>query len=215
MSDTKPNEITTCGANNFAASGHIRVLIDMDEVLCDFVGAALRVHGWSRDQFNALHVKGRWDMTITLGLTAEQFWRPINREGSHFWEWLKPLPWYREVLAQVKSLTDDWLLVTSPGLCAKWNCPDSASYLGKAEWIKKHLGNDALTRYVPTIHKHALANNNTILIDDSFDNCTKFRQHGGGAIVFPTLHNHLWYISGDPMSVVWQHVEAIRSQRCT
>lgn len=64
----------------------MRIYLDMDGVLCDFVGAACKLHG--RDPATVTH----WNFFKDWGMTAEEFWRPIHEAGEDFWANLEPYP---------------------------------------------------------------------------------------------------------------------------
>lgn len=166
-----------------------RILLDLDEVLVDFVGPACRLHGLTNAQISRVRgrsLKSGWDIVplmaevVGRSFDAEEFWRPIT--GNYqFWENLPLLPWYQELLHIAIVHADDWYIVTSPSLCP------SSNY-GKARWALNHLGRLA-SKVVPTSHKHLMANERTLLIDDRPASIEKFRANDGHGIIFPALGN--------------------------
>ena len=52
--------------------------LDMDGVLCDFHGAACKIHGRQPSPWPA----GKWDIAAELGLTDRAFWDPIEAMGA-------------------------------------------------------------------------------------------------------------------------------------
>lgn len=170
----------------------MRILLDLDEVLCDFVGAACRVHGLPAG-FDP-RSNGEYSLEQQWGITSEQFWGPINAKGVEFWEGLEPKPWNDSLLKLVQDFTDDWAIVSNP-----MNSPYAAQ--GKLMWLQKHLGTQA-DRYCLTPHKYLLANPNSILIDDCEANIQAFNTAGGRAILFPSQGNSLYSICKDPIPCV-------------
>lgn len=162
------------------------ILLDMDEVLVDFVGGALKAHDWTQKRFERVHRLGEWSAASAMGMTEEEFWRPINAEGEKFWLQLHPLPWIHEVLRLVDAAVDEWYIVTSPS-------QSLAAYSGKALWLRRFFGSK-FDRFVITSHKHLLARSEVILIDDREETIYKFLKAGGEGIIFPSRYNllHCW-----------------------
>lgn len=153
------------------------IFVDLDDVLADFKGAALSIHNKSRSDVKSQD----WRLELSLNLTAEEFWAPIDNNPG-FWENLEPLPWMHDLLTLLESLADNVYILSAPSHC-------KSSYQGKLDWIHSQIGPD-YSKLILTPHKHLLANSNTVLIDDSPYNVSKFREHGGKAIKFP----HYWPI---------------------
>lgn len=188
----------------------VRIILDLDEVLTDFVGGACRawdadpkkvINCWSPGVWNDLapavsHAIGR-----PAPLSDDELWARLNGMGEGFWLGLKPLPWFDAVLDLVQSVTDDWFIVTSPGR-------SPSGYAGKAEWLRRTFGPD-FDRFAVTPHKHVFAAPETLLLDDCDANCHRFlhdpksgRPTGGQAVVFPRRWNHLYDYAADPLPVV-------------
>lgn len=178
------------------------VFVDMDEVLTDFVGAALEVHGWTREAYNRKVQKTSSPVATTLGLTRAMFWEPIAQRGVQFWRDLRPTPWFSDIMAFLQGLPCPWFVVSSPSNQV-W------AYTGKIMWLHDHIGPD-FDRFVSTSHKYLLAHPGCILIDDSEENCRYFGSYGGDAILFPAVHNRLSdpQCLADPLKSVrdsWYH----------
>ena len=120
--------------NTSILSENVRILLDMDEVLVDFIGGALQVHGWTREELDAVHNGEHWSITESMRLTLEEFWEPIHAKGWEFWMELQLTPWIEELLDWTDSVTDDWFVVTSPSRSVN-------SRVGKWKWLKRYLGN--------------------------------------------------------------------------
>lgn len=176
----------------------MRILLDLDDVLADFAGAAAKAHGYEVDHVKQLRRPGVWGDLAAYGCeTNDQFWKPIHDHQygeDFFWENIDPLPWYDELIELVTDTTSDWFIVTSPS-----RSPLSCS--GKIAWCHKWVGTQ-FDRCIPTRHKYVLANPNTVLIDDRDSNCEEFREHGGNAITFPSIGNHLHGLKDKPVEYV-------------
>ena len=171
--------------------GNFRMILDMDEVMVDFVGGALRAHGWTRKRLYAAWPPGEWDMAAPMGLTLEEFWAPLTAAGENFWTGLEPHPWLPRLLALVEGLTKDWYIVSSPSQC-------SSCHAGKARWLKTRFG-PHFDRFAITPHKHLFANPDTLLIDDRDETVRRFTDYGGVGLVFPARHNRLHRLADDPV----------------
>jgi len=163
----------------------MRILVDCHEVLADFTTAALKIHGYTREQFEKLpgYTPGARDLAKQLGISKGEFWFPINRAGAPFWRGLAVLPNAIALLEHVISLTNDWHIVSTPSR-------HSSSYAGIRQWVQFHI-DENFSRLVLMQDKHLLANPNTILIDDSEDNIREFATAGGNGFLFPAWHNQL------------------------
>lgn len=172
----------------------MRILIDMDECLVDFVAGAARLWGLSTQELDAKRTPGVWDITGPLGVTYEEFWAKIHEGGTDFWERLDSLPWFWNMIKLVEKYTKDWHIISSPS-------EEECSYTGKVRWLKRVMGR-SFSNFALTPHKQIFANNFTVLIDDREENCLKFREAGGYAIVFPNIGNSLYNKRANPLSYV-------------
>ena len=185
----------------------MNIYLDLDDVLCDFVGAALKLHGWTRPQWEAVQERGRWEMLTALGMTIDQFWQPIHDAGEAFWVNLEEKVHFRQLLALADHYggAGNWHIATSPSY-------SPSSYSGKARWIKDRLGFQ-FNRIIPIAHKYLLANERSLLIDDRADNVFDFIHHGGKGIIFPAIQNCLHEHSANPIPYVAQKLQELTS--CT
>ncbi len=170
----------------------IHILLDMDEVICDWERGALAIHGWTQEAYERIRLAGRWDMTKPLGLTLDEFWQPIHDAGEQFWIDLKPLPWAHKVVDLVKSVTDDWFVISTPSR-------EPSSYAGKIIWLRHFFGS-RFDKFELTTRKHLFAQSGVVLIDDKEQNINEFRAAGGQGILFPTRGNAHYAISKDPVN---------------
>lgn len=185
----------------------MRLFLDMDDVLCDFTGAACRAWGLTPEQAAFIELRDEWSMVSAVSralgrpagkpLAEPEFWQPI-RGRADFWAGLEPLPWFADMIGLANELTDDWHVVTSP-----INCP--GCYGGKAEWLRRHLGPGAEDRLVLTRNKSLLARPGSVLVDDRPDTVRDFVKAGGSAaLIFPRGYNGMRAFASDPVKKVAQ-----------
>lgn len=180
------------------------IFVDLDEVFSDFTGAALKAHGISREEFEALRTAkgGHWDLEVALGISATQFWRPIHAMGEQFWVELEPLPWADTLFDLLNRSGNEWFVVTSPSM-------HPGCYTGKVKWVHDQFGFDVLTRTLITKYKHLFARQNHYLIDDRPSNIWKFEEAGGNGILFPNQGNVLREYTSDPV----KYLESVLIQK--
>lgn len=157
------------------------IFLDMDEVLCDFVGAALEVH--ERPDLKTNWPVGKYRLAEALGMTEAEFWKPIDECGTSFWAELERHVW-AEQLVTMCARFDEVRIVTLPG-------PSHHSPAGKVLWLQRHFGGCFASRYVFTGDKHLLAAKSRVLIDDSDANVEAFRAAGGVGILMPHPWNRM------------------------
>jgi len=182
---------------------NLRIFLDLDGVLADFVGGACRIHGWTRERFAAKHPPGSWFMQSTLQVSNTKFWRHIDEAGVDFWLGLQPTPWARELVRLVEQYTKDWYVLSAPS-------KHVSSYVGKLGWIRRFFGDD-FDRLLLTSHKHLLATPQSLLIDDREKTTEAFVASGGHAIIFPSLHNCFHPYAADPVPYVSRALKEITS----
>ena len=89
----------------------MKIFLDVDEVLADFVGGACAVWGTTEAEVLPYWEPGVWNMIPPLSralglpvtLTEEEFWAAIVERGDRFWLNLRPLPWAGRVIDLVQS----------------------------------------------------------------------------------------------------------------
>ena len=171
------------------------VLLDMDGVLTDFVGAAITLHGKRPEAILANWPRGTHWLHEVLKVDLTTFWRPLNAQAETFWRTLAPYPWTRAVLDWVESVPPNWAICTSPSRDP--SCPR-----GKMEWLYANI-RPAFRDVAMTPKKHLLANPRTVLIDDTERMVERFADAGGHSILFPQAWNYKGAMA-DP----WAHVLA-------
>ncbi len=173
------------------------ILLDMDGILSDYFRSAIQVNFKHNlfpnndtlypellyKKWNTLF-KGQWDMAKALEIDDDLWWKKTNY--LDFWENMPKTKECDEVVHIIKDyVTNDNLFICS----SHGNCEISSH--GKCLWLKKYF-KDIYKNQVLTQHKHLLANERHILIDDNELNIIKFRDDGGIGILFPRPWNSLW-----------------------
>lgn len=157
----------------------MHVFLDLDGVLVDFFGAALRTHG--RPELIDSYPAEQYEIHEVLSISKTQFWKPMS--DAVWWTDLAPYPWFDELLAIVRRMprSGGFSVATSPS-----HAPGSAA--GKVQWMQKHFGRE-FRDYMIGPQKHRLAQPGAVLIDDNDENIAKFTESGGQAILFPQPWN--------------------------
>ncbi len=154
-------------------------LLDMDDVLVDFVGQAHRYHRLPYDPENYPYPLGVFEVFPPegSGLSEDQFWN----FPEEFWA---SLPWTKEgkrILDLAEIFFDDVYLCSTPT-----KSPESAS--GKMKWIRSNMP-DYARKFVLTPAKWLCANKDTVLVDDGDHNVDAFYNAGGRTILVPRAWN--------------------------
>lgn len=147
----------------------------MDGVLVDFIGGVCELHDVS-NPYEDHENHGIYDIQNLLGISGAAFWDPL---GKSFWANLKPTPYMTDIVnLLVKAYGGENIcLLTSPA--STEGCID-----GKMAWIREHL--PAFRRqFLIGPSKEFCAHANSLLVDDSEENVTKFRDAGGAAFLVP------------------------------
>jgi len=155
------------------------VFIDLDGVLCDFVGPVMQLFGKTPDY--AIWPKGKRQVHEILGVEKDELWLRIARAGRQFWENLPETPEFRPILNIINSANVPWCIVTSPS-------KSPACAAGKVAWMKKRFGR-RFEDFFLCAHKYLLAAPSRLLIDDWDANTTAFENAGGAALLWPQQWN--------------------------
>lgn len=156
----------------------MKVFLDMDGVLVDFVKGACDAHGRSDPYIHFHgHAAGEYDLPKILDVPIDGFWEPMK--PVEFW---RDLPWTPDgiaILAATESafFNDTIYLLTHAQ-------PWPGSYSGKAQWVAEHAP-EYNGRLIFTEHKRLLAAPDTLLIDDCDRQVDEFQAAGGRAILVP------------------------------
>jgi 5'(3')-deoxyribonucleotidase len=184
----------------------VRIILDMDDVLCDFVGGACTAHGISKEfYYNVHHRPGKFYMHVGMGISYEEYKAPIDQMGQSFWKMLQPTPWMAEVIDLVEQTTPDWFIASTP--METRGCAE-----GKIEWCRRFLGSE-FDRLILIKQKHLLINHPShILIDDKESTVDYIhKQKLGHAVLFPTRHNcrRLRGLYKDPVRYVRKRLKEV------
>lgn len=161
------------------------VYCDMDGVLVDFVGAALRLHRATDLYTKYPGALGTFDIEKVLGITQDQFWAPINEETT-FWEDLQPTAeaeWIVETLERIYG-RENVCILTAPAL-------GDTCFIGKRLWLRRHFP-QFITRLAYAKDKSKFASPRHTLLDDADKNVAPFIKAGGQAVLVPRLWNAMY-----------------------
>lgn len=180
----------------------MRIYLDVDGVLVDFIGAASRLHGK-----RAQDVTG-WDFFAKWGVTDDEFWGKIDDVGEDFWANLPEYPWCDELIELVEKIDPQFHLATTPS-----RSPSSAA--GKLKWIRRKFG-DKFNRYFMCGHdKSRMAAADSILIDDGEHNVDAWMECAGNGCLFPQPWNRnrgyedkMAYVRGS-LEIVEEYLEKL------
>ena len=170
------------------------ILLDMDEVLVDFIGPWLQALRPNLTYDSVMD--GEWgkagNLQQLLGIPDPEFWEMTNKLGVDWWANLPWTPWGQELLHYVQDSGEDWTLCSSPG-----ESPDAAA--GKMKWVNTHL--KGYSKLILTNEKHVVARPDYFLIDDMPANTKAFTAAGGQAVLIPRPWNTTEPCH-DPMSLI-------------
>lgn len=169
-------------------------VLDMDEVLADFVQAACDLHGRAVDTVQSwLFYEQQW------GITSDDFWGPIHAEGDGFYgERVQPKPWAYDLFERVTTL-GDVVVMSSPGI------GKPVDYAAKRIWIDKYFPG---VKLIVGSEKHLLAGPRRMLIDDNETTCDKFFENGGNVCLVPYPWNRHRDKISDRLPFVGQQIDA-------
>ena len=185
-----------------------RILLDVDDVLCDCTGAAMRhmgLTGWQRDQYGieTRDIYAEYERVTGIKYSPALFWEHFKRE---FWATIPPTPWCYDLIDLVGRYvsSDNIALLTSPTKCG--DC-----LAGKLDWIEDHLPKWLHRQYLMSPRKRFCASTGCVLIDDASENTIDFRQAGGWAITFPQQWNECRIVIGKELEYVANRLDKFKS----
>jgi 5'(3')-deoxyribonucleotidase len=159
----------------------MRILLDMDGVLADFVGGMCRAHGrenpYARPEARGTYQLNFWDMT------PEEFW---DKADFDFWANLDKLPEADALVNWAGGMVgfDNVGILSAPCKTRREECE-----AGKLRWVLEHLPKIALGNVIFEPEKAKHANPRTILIDDYDVHVRAFNLNGGVAYLWPADWN--------------------------
>lgn len=153
------------------------IKLDLDGVAVDFVTPSLLIHG-RLDLIADPTFPKVYDYWDDMGLTAEEFWKPIRAAGQEWWNELPNYPWAGELMELCARYDPNYQIATKPvdagGCYAKWN------------WRAKYAPKQRLHI---TTDKIELCKPGHVLIDDAEGNITAWNKAGGYGVLFPATYN--------------------------
>lgn len=176
-----------------------KILIDMDGVIADFVGAAHEVHdrgGTFTDPAN----RGIFEIETIWGISQKEFWKPIDKTEG-FWENLQKTPEADHIVELAESLVGakNVAILTAPH-------SSPACIPGKYTWLNKHYP-QFRKRIIFGTAKEFLAGPERLLFDDRDKNIEAFNAAGGHGILVPRLWNAGHSVHRDCLEFVKEYAE--------
>lgn len=161
---------------------------DLDGVLVDFVGGALKLHGIEN------YTVDTWNFDkLLFPDNTNKFWEPL---GFDFWADLEWTDEGKELFDRLLKMAggENICFLTSP-------CLTVGSVEGKIEWLRRNI--PQLSRqYAICPAKHFLARKDALLVDDSDMNVERFVDAGGRAVTVPRLWNWTKEAAFDPAKLI-------------
>jgi len=189
-----------------------KLYLDMDDVLTDCTGDALRhmgildyrrenyPHGIGRDVCKAYQLFGG------IYIPPENFWQHFKRG---WWAGLTPTPWCYDLIDLALKFVDKerLFLLTYPTQCG--DC-----HAGKWDWIEDKLPEWFRRQYDFTPQKLTCAAPGSVLIDDCDKNIKAFESNAtpGKGIVFPQPWNSQSHMIGRELDWVEQQLTYIEEE---
>lgn len=176
-----------------------KILIDLDDVLADCTGAAMRHMGladWKREYYRRPDRDIIKEYEEHTGILYEipTFWEHFKRE---FWAELPLTPWALDLIDLCTKYVhkSEIAICTSPTKCG--DC-----LAGKLDWIETYLPDWMHRQYLMTPRKAFCAAPGHVLIDDAYENTQAFQEAEGRAITFPQPWNHYRNSMGEELKYV-------------
>lgn len=176
----------------------MKVFVDMDGVLADFVGDINKCMGIPKNTIPA-----KWDWWTDYGFIFKQ----VNSFCTiKFWQNLSFTPDGARILDAVLAKFDvnDVYLLTAP-------MPNPGSWTGKRLWVQDNLPTFAKRLIATQAPKSMFASpiiGTTLLIDDKDENVEEFVKAGGYGILVPRPWNKLRELADNSLQVVKNGLEA-------
>ena len=162
----------------------MKCFLDLDGVLADFVGAAVKAHGRPNPWNEGMDALGVDSFETIWGITTEEFYKPIKALGKDFWADLD------------KTREADYLVHVVEERFGSENCciltaPKNGvvEIEGKYEWVRRNFPRYKNKIIVACNSKRYLASSEAVLIDDMEGHVEEFRFYGGEAILVPRPWN--------------------------
>jgi 5'(3')-deoxyribonucleotidase len=157
----------------------MKILLDMDGVLTDFVTAMCSHHKRSDPYLDPANY-GQFDMYGPWDMDEEAFWSVAELD---FWKQLPVMPGAHELVAFLEQMfgQENICILSSPS--KNLDCVH-----GKIWWLRKHF-NAYRRSFLIGPKKEFCAGPDRVLVDDYDRNYDKFVAAGGCAVLVPRLWN--------------------------
>lgn len=174
------------------------ILLDMDGVLVDFIGAACAAH--NKDVTRDLP-PGEFNLERAWGITPREFWKPLDYQG--FWSSLQPTSEASQLvqLAVDAVGADNVAILTAPNQ-SLWCLQE------KLQWVQKHFPFLA-ERVLVGKAKRFCSAPLRCLLDDKDENVREFRHAGGQAILVPRQWNSMYCLQNYVVECVKEELELL------
>jgi len=161
----------------------MKILLDVDGVLANFVQGACRLHGHT-DPYTKEKNLGNYSIQDLLGIQGPAFWDMMD---EHFWFTLKKMPLADKIVEYLENRfgQESICLLTSP-------IRHRGCHRGKMRWIEKYYPQYSRQNLIGK-PKHFCAGPDASLIDDFENNVAKFSAHGGHAFLMPAPWNRKYF----------------------
>lgn len=160
----------------------MKIFLDMDGVLADFVGAACRVH--NRTCYDKREHMGEFSLEKCWGISAAEFWAPTD--SFDFWMNLDKTAEADMIVETAVDIVgwENVAILTIPS-----DLPECIN--AKKEWIKFYYPRLA-KQMIFAYDKGFIADPGKLLVDDRDRNVEDWKAVGGDAILVPRPWNKYW-----------------------
>lgn len=179
----------------------MKIFLDMDGVLADFVGGVCKAH--KRTCYDKPEHLGEFSLEKCWGVTAAEFWWPTN--NWHFWANLEKTYEADAIVAMaidavgVKNVA----ILTSPSL-------DPSCVPAKRAWVEKYYPQLAKTM-IFSWRKGIIGGSHRVLVDDRDRNIDDWEEAGGYGVLVPRPWNVAYKESNITLSVIQTKLGTILS----
>lgn len=164
----------------------MKVLVDVDGVLCNFVDGAIKLHEVPSPFVGKDLGDGLWPLYEHMGMLEDDFYEPMDAD---FWENLEKTPEADEIIELLCMHVGPENVVLITSTCGTDGCIE-----GKMNWRDRHFLDLPMIILSKTADSQQLKNfcagANQILVDDNTQNVESFIANGGHAFLVPRIWNN-------------------------
>lgn len=188
----------------------MRVILDMDGVLVDFLPPILKRHGIINPYTDPDHL-GNYYLPEVCGMKDEEFWRPFDDED--FWAGLEWTMEGKEILRVACDVVGEQGVYVSSRPCPTFVCGNvrlsHKCIAGKMRWMEENMPRFTC-RAIYGVPKQLCAAPHRVLIDDCDHNVELFRKKGGGSILVGRPWNSGWQEEDKCLETVWRELTSLK-----